>query len=168
VAAANRQSGKIGSCSIPASDTAVGIERKCNELLSSVEGPRLGIMKYTSGRTIALLIVAFVGMPMVTTSACASSDESSAFEAKPDAANDSKVNEAATGGSGGTGGTGGTSIGGGGTSTGGGGTGGGTCNTSTCPSPAPPATKCCVGPNGPCGVDYGQGAGCQSAPTSDI
>jgi hypothetical protein len=48
-------------------------------------------------------------------------------------------------------------------STGGGGTGGGTCNVDFCPTPAPPASKCCVTSNGPCGVDYGQGQGCQSA-----
>jgi hypothetical protein len=56
--------------------------------------------------------------------------------------------------------------------TGGGGSGGsgggGTCNVQTCPTPASPAVKCCVTANGPCGVDYGQGSGCQVAPTGDI
>jgi hypothetical protein len=53
--------------------------------------------------------------------------------------------EAAAGGSGGSGGS-----------------GGGSCNVDFCPTPAPPATKCCVTANGPCGVDYGQGQGCSS------
>lgn len=43
-----------------------------------------------------------------------------------------------------------------------GGSGGGSCNVDFCPTPAPPASKCCVTANGPCGVDYGQGQGCSS------
>jgi len=57
-----------------------------------------------------------------------------------------------TSGGGGTGGTGGI----GGT----GGTGGGSCNPQLCPTPPPPAVKCCITLNGPCGIDYQQGAGC--------
>jgi len=90
------------------------------------------------------------------------------------------VGGASTGGTGtggtagGTGGTGGTSAGTGGVvaedgSAGDasvGGTGaaeGGTCNPETCPlpNPTPPTVKCCFTPSGPCGYDFGQGAGCQ-------
>lgn len=73
------------------------------------------------------------------------------------------------------GGTGGTSRGTGGDATGGRGNagdasvggagagGGGTCNPESCPLPipTPPTVKCCFSPSGPCGYDFGQGAGCQ-------
>lgn len=129
-----------------------------------------------SARSIGVLLAAFVGMPLVTTSSCASSDESAVF-AGGTGGKDAATGKggSATGGSGGTtpsGGGGSVATGGGGlggTATGGsGGTGGGTCNPQTCPTPAAPATKCCVTSNGPCGVDYKQGAGCQSSSTGDI
>lgn len=110
--------------------------------------------------------------------ACASSDESdTGFTAPKDGGKDTG-NTGGSGNGGSGGGTGGTSTGGtgaggaggatGGTGAGGaggstGGTGGGSCNVDFCPTPAPPATKCCVTANGPCGVDYGQGQGCQGA-----
>jgi hypothetical protein len=66
----------------------------------------------------------------------------------------------------GSGGTGGAKEAGQEAATGGaGGSGGGSCNVDFCPTPAPPASKCCVTSNGPCGVDYGQGQGCQGAGT---
>jgi hypothetical protein len=70
-------------------------------------------------------------------------------------------------GGGGTGGFGGGTGGfGGGTGGFGGGTGGSggttSCNPDFCPSPAPPAVKCCVTPGGPCGGDFQQGGGCQN------
>jgi hypothetical protein len=64
------------------------------------------------------------------------------------------------GGFGGTGALGGTGGSGGGTGGSGGGT--GSCNPEFCPSPAPPAVKCCVTAEGPCGGDFQQGAGCQN------
>lgn len=78
---------------------------------------------------------------------------------KKDAGNDAKAGGGSGGvtGGGGSGGTGGS-----------GGSGGGTCNPQTCPTPAAPAVKCCVTANGPCGVDYKQGAGCQVPSAGDI
>jgi hypothetical protein len=125
-------------------------------------------------RVIAICFA--VSIPL--TIACASSDESETGLAQPkkDAGKDTGAGGGNTGGTGGgtggaaTGGTGGGTggaTGGTGGGTGGGNTGGsgggGTCNVDFCPTPAPPATKCCVTANGPCGVDYGQGQGCQGA-----
>jgi len=128
---------------------------------------------------IGVCFAAFVALPLITTSSCASSDEDNGVFTGG-SGGDAQA-ETSAGGSGGTtsggsggvtsGGTGGTVSGGGGTgATGGsGGTGGGgTCNPQTCPTPAPPAIKCCVTNNGPCGVDYQQGAGCQVPSTGDI
>ena len=42
-----------------------------------------------------------------------------------------------------------------------GGSGGATCQPQLCPTPPPPALKCCVSPSGPCGIDFLGGAGCQ-------
>lgn len=57
----------------------------------------------------------------------------------------------------------GCSASGGGGSGGSGGSGGGFCNPTLCPAPAPPAVKCCTAPWGPCGIDKGEGNGCQLA-----
>lgn len=73
----------------------------------------------------------------------------------------------ASGGLGGTGGLGGIGgLGGTGASGGSGGT-SAICNPASCPTPAAPAVKCCVTANGPCGIDFQQGAGCQIASTTD-
>jgi len=140
-------------------------------------------------RVIGVCFAAFVGMPLITTSSCASSDENDGvFTGGSGGGKDATTDKGTGGGSGaggsggsmggsgggptgGGGGAGGSTGGGGGTGggTGGGGTGGGgTCNPQTCPTPAAPAVKCCVTSNGPCGVDYQQGAGCQVATTPDI
>lgn len=76
----------------------------------------------------------------------------------------------AAGGAGGTGAVGGLGgLGGTGATGGTGGFGGttGACNVASCPAPAPPAKKCCVTTNGPCGIDFSQGAGCQIAGGTD-
>jgi hypothetical protein len=88
---------------------------------------------------------------------CASSGETDLVSAPKDAGKDAKKDAPQEGG-----GTGGQDAGLE-AATSGGGTGGGTCNVDFCPTPAPPASKCCVTSNGPCGVDYGQGQGCTSA-----
>lgn len=115
-------------------------------------------------------------LSLLTLAACASSDEADGvFGPTKDGGKDAALDSAGSGGSGaasGSGGsglssgTGGTLASGGTTATGG--SGGGTCNPQTCPTPAPPAVKCCVTNNGPCGVDYQQGAGCQTPATGDI
>lgn len=139
-------------------------------------------MRSSLARVIGVCFAAFIGMPLITTSSCASSDESNsevftggtgAKDATTDQGKGGTTSGGGTTGSGGTTSGGGTSSGGGGmggTATGGsGGTGGGgTCNPQTCPTPAAPAVKCCVTSNGPCGVDYQQGAGCQTPTTGDI
>ncbi len=140
-------------------------------------------MRSNTARLVAICFAAFVAMPVITSS-CASSDsqDTSPFTGGSgggkDATNDKGGGGGgfgATGGSvggGGRGATGGMTGGGGmgatGGTSGGGTGGGGTCNPATCPTPAPPAQKCCVTANGPCGIDYGQGAGCQVPPTGDI
>ncbi|MBK7586607.1 MAG: hypothetical protein IPI67_41270 [Myxococcales bacterium] len=138
-------------------------------------------------RVIGVCFTAFVGMPLITTSSCASSDENDSvftggsggkLDAQPDKGGGGSSGSGASGGFPSGGGSGGVTTGGGGAGggggttggTGGGGTGGstGTCNPQTCPTPAAPAVKCCVTANGPCGVDYKQGAGCQVPQTGDI
>lgn len=126
-------------------------------------------------RCLALGVAAFVGAPLLSTSSCASAEEAdTVFSAPGDAGYDVKVDVIGKGGTGGAKDSGGGSGGTGGTATGGGGTGatsgsgGGTCNPQTCPTPAAPAVKCCVTQNGPCGVDYKQGAGCQVPSSGDI
>lgn len=136
-------------------------------------------------RVFGVCFAAFVAMPLITTASCASSDEDNSVFTGGTGGKDAaaETGSGATGGSTSGGGTGGTLQGGGGGGTGGttggggtgatggttsgGGTGGGTCNPQTCPTPAAPAVKCCVTSNGPCGVDYQQGAGCQQPSTGD-
>jgi hypothetical protein len=130
---------------------------------------------------IGVCFAAFVAMPLITTSSCASSDEDNGVftggsggdaQAETSSGGTSSGGTTSGGGtgavtSGGSGGVGATGGSGGMGATGGSG-GSGTCNPQTCPTPAPPAVKCCVTANGPCGVDYQQGAGCQVPSTGDI
>lgn len=143
-------------------------------------------MRSSLARVIRVCFAAFVGLPLITTSSCASSDESNEGVFGGTGGGKDATTDKGTGGS--SGGAGGSTSGGGGmpsggaggTTSGGGGMGGsatggssgtgggGTCNPQTCPTPAAPAVKCCVTSNGPCGVDYQQGAGCQVPSTGDI
>lgn len=125
-------------------------------------------MKRLKTQRMAMVLAAFAGVPVVSTSSCASADESDGVFGTPsDAGKDVKVDAAGSGGETGSGGgTGGTGASGG--AGGSGGTSAGTCNPQTCPTPASPAVKCCVTQNGPCGVDYQQGAGCQVPSSGDI
>lgn len=144
-------------------------------------------MRSSFARVIGVCFAAFIAMPLVASS-CASSDEGDAGPFSGGSSSDAKFDGkggTTSGGGTGSGGTkpsggggmpggggagGGTGGGGsGGTASGGGGSGGGgTCNPQTCPTPAAPAVKCCVTANGPCGVDYKQGAGCQVPSIGDI
>ncbi|MBE7482681.1 MAG: hypothetical protein HS104_22225 [Polyangiaceae bacterium] len=71
--------------------------------------------------------------------------------------------DAGAGGGAGTGGAGTGGAAGASTTGGAGGAGGGAaCNPALCPQKPLPAKACCVTAQGPCGVDWAQGDGCQA------
>lgn len=137
-------------------------------------------------RAVVLGIAAMAFGPLAV-AACASSDESAplssggaAGDASIDTGSGGTAGSAGSSGSGGSAGTAGSagSAGSAGFGGSGGGTGGssgssgsggstGTCNPAFCPSVGT-GTPCCITPNGPCGVDYGFGNGCEQPTGPDV
>jgi hypothetical protein len=141
-------------------------------------------------RTAATCLSAAALLTVVAAPGCASSDESTGFQPTKDASSDGFAGSSGSSGSGGSGASGGVGATGGGGSGGVGATGGGggtegglggfggsgatggspeggTCQPVFCPSVGT-GSPCCVTPNGPCGVDYGFGNGCEVPTGPDV